>query len=156
MTVARPVVAAAVLLTFVACGGEEPLGVPDEPVDGAWFFDGVFSNLETDVRCRLTADATLVSGAGMSLTGSGTVVLDCDVRGTSERFEATSEVMAGRINGDAISLSIGLCAFNGRYLGAELEGAAGCVFELSPSEDVGTVGHWRAFRSEGALTGGTS
>lgn len=147
--------AATVLLTAVACGGEEPLGIPDEPIDGSWSFDGVFSNLEADVRCRLTADVVLAAGAVASLTGSGTTVLDCDVRGTPERYEATSAVGAGRLTDGAISFGLGLCGFNGRYLGAELEGAAGCNFETSPSELVGTVGHWRAFRSEVAPTGGT-
>lgn len=131
----------------LACGGEEIFVVPDELLDGAWSFDGVFSDLEADVRCRLSADATLTQGAGTTVTGSGAMSLDCDVQGEAVALEQTGDVLGGRLSEGNLSFSLGLCAFNGRFLGAELEGAAGCVFEVA-SMDVGTVGHWRAFRAE--------
>lgn len=138
------------LVAALGCGGEEIFLIPDEPLDGAWLFDGVFSNLETDVRCRLSAEATLTQGAGTTVTGSGEMSLECDVDGQTETLEQTGAVLGGRLSEGALSFSLGLCAFDGRFLGAELEGAAGCVFDVeSPDfETVGTVGHWRAFRAD--------
>ncbi len=119
-----------------------------DPIDGEWQLVGVFSDIDSEIRCRLDGRVTLVEASG-SVDGTGTTAFECDERGEPHEAEDESPVTLGRLADGHFSMGLGFCGFNGFHSEAEIRGVAGCSIPDGAGEDLQVVGSWRAIRPGG-------